>query len=90
MVPIAALSAFSSPEELFSFLLPIPHNTPSCRRKLAELVADHVFGDGDAVVDLAVVHVEAQANEARQNGRRASLRAYGGRRVARLLGPYDW
>jgi hypothetical protein len=59
------------------------------RRKLAELVADHVFGDGDAVVDLAVVHVEAQADEARQDGRGASLRAYGGRRVARLLGPYD-
>src|ERR1035437_8245047 len=39
------------------------------QRKLAELVADHVFGDIHRDVLLAVMHSDGQANEIRQNRR---------------------
>ena len=44
------------------------------RRELAQLVADHVFGDGNLVVGLAVVHKELEPDEAGQDGGGARLR----------------
>jgi hypothetical protein len=38
-------------------------------RELAELVADHVLGDVDRHVLLAVVHGDGQADELRHDGR---------------------
>ena len=45
------------------------------RRELAQLMPDHVLGDGDVVVDLAVVDRELEADEVGQDGRGARLRA---------------
>lgn len=45
------------------------------RRELAELVADHLLGDLEVVVFLAVVHLEPEADETRQDGGGAGLRA---------------
>src|SRR5262245_61572617 len=39
------------------------------RRELAELVADHLLGDEDRDVLVAVVHAERDADELRQDGR---------------------
>ena len=52
--------------------------------ELAELVADHVLGDLDLVVDLAVVHVELEPHEAGQDGRGPRLRLD---RLHALAGP---
>src|SRR6186713_1496634 len=43
----------------------------SGRGKLAEAVADHVFGDGDVDEVLAVVHEEHEADEVRRDHGRA-------------------
>src|SRR5919107_2523165 len=42
------------------------------RRELAELVADHLFGDHHRNVLLAVVNAEVQADELRQDRRAAA------------------
>ena len=38
------------------------------RRELAELVADHVFGDGNRHMLVPVVDAEGEADEVRQDG----------------------
>ena len=50
-----------------------PHKE-NLRRKLPKLVADHLLRDGHVVIHLAVVHLELQADEVRQNGRGPRLR----------------
>lgn len=50
---------------------------------------DHVLGDGDAVVCLAVVHLEAQAHEARKDGGGAGVCPYGRDLVTLCFGPCD-
>lgn len=44
------------------------------RRELAQLVPDHVLGDGHVVVHYAVVHLELEAHEVGQDGGGARLR----------------
>lgn len=44
------------------------------RRELAQLVPNHVLGDDNVVVYLAVVHLELEADEVGQDGGGARLR----------------
>src|SRR6056297_153988 len=57
-------------------------------RVLAELLADHVLGDVDGHVLVAVVDTEGEADELRQDGRpaRPDLDDVVAARLARLLG----
>ena len=50
---------------------------------------DHVLGDYDREVVLAIVNLEAQPDKVGQDGRGAGLRAHGGDLVALFLGPHD-
>lgn len=43
------------------------------RRELPELVSDHLLGDGEVVVDLAVVDLEPQADKVGKDGGGAGL-----------------
>ena len=52
-------------------------------------MSDHVLGDGDAVVDFAVVDFESQSDEAGEDGRRAGVRSDWRHLVTRSLGPLD-
>lgn len=38
------------------------------RRKLAELVAHHILGNGHVIIYFAIVHLELEANEIGQDG----------------------
>jgi len=58
------------------------------RRKLAQLVSDHVLCYPHIVVDLAVVHLEDQADEIGQDGRAAGLRLDRGRALAGFRSHY--
>lgn len=59
------------------------------RRKLSQLVTDHVLGDGEGEIVLAVVDLELEPDKVGQDGGRAGLRADRRNLVALLLGPHD-
>lgn len=60
-------------EEAVSFLGAHCVSYEDIRRKLSQLVADHVLRYCDIVVLLSVVDLEFEANKIRQDGRRARL-----------------
>lgn len=87
---IAHRSLLPPPDKGFSCsALPHTHSVSSCthgrargtkglqsiRRKLPQLVSDHVLGDLHLVVHLAIVDLEPQPDKAGQNGRRTRLGA---------------
>ena len=60
-----------------------------CRRKLAELVSHHILRYPDAVVDLAIVHLECESNEVWENGGTSGL-GFDGRSLLAGLRADDW
>ncbi len=51
------------------------HHQKNLRREFPQLMPHHILRDRDLVVDLAVVDLEAQSHEIRQDGGRARLRS---------------
>jgi hypothetical protein len=54
------------------------------RRKFSQLVTDHILRYGDIIVLLAIVDLELQTHEVREDSRRARLRLDGGLSFASL------
>lgn len=71
-------SAIMVSQQSFHVLSNLPsRNTQTwndLRREFAQLVADHIFGDGNVLVRSAVVHHEIHTNKVGQNSSRARLR----------------
>lgn len=62
-------------------------NPRNSRRKLSQLVSNHVFRYRDEVVILAIVNLEPQPDKVGQDGRRAGLRSHRRDLLAGRLGP---
>lgn len=58
------------------------------RREFAKLVAHHLLGNGHVMVDLAIVHLELEANKVGQDGGRSRL-SPDRRSFLSWLGPHD-
>lgn len=59
------------------------------RRKLAELMAHHLLGNGHVMINLAVVHLELEADKVRQDGSRPRLCPNGRDPLSRFRA-HDW
>jgi hypothetical protein len=57
------------------------------RCKFAQLVSDHVLGNHDGQVVLAIVNFESEPDKVGEDGRGSGLRSDGGHPFAGLLGP---